>query len=216
MGRKSTQSGRFRGRSLILWRAVVKGKELAQTDSKAIPRIVLLNRISRSLRQRAEATGTKKGGRRTSMEGKLVRGVHIRTQTPSLWWEVDLAENGMTPMGKKAGNIPPVHRLPQLYKSVSPGVREHCRFQLLPLTGPLDGVNTTVPDHAPNVESVEPSAAVDEMTLGKKSTVSSTVELLRIVRDSANGFGPLKSVARGLCLVLENCGVCPLSHRFKL
>jgi len=31
--------------------------------------------------------------------------------------------------------------------------------------------------------------------------------LLRGVRDSADAFGPLKSVAGGLCFILENCEV---------
>ena len=47
----------------------------------------------------------------------------------------------------------------------------------------------------------------------RKSTVSATAKLfLRGVRDSADAFGPLKSVAGGLCFILENCEVSPLSH----
>ena len=81
---------------------------------------------------------------------------------------------------------------------------------------PLDGIDATVPDRAPEVESVEPSAAVSETASDKKSTGSPAAKLLCMVRDSANGFGPLKSVAGGLHLVLENCVVCPPSNRFKL
>ena len=41
-----------------------------------------------------------------------------------------------------------------------------------------------------------------------KSTASSSAKLvLRAVRDSADAFGPLKSVAGGLCFILENCEV---------
>ena len=41
-----------------------------------------------------------------------------------------------------------------------------------------------------------------------KSTASSSAKLLlRGVRDSADAFGPLKSVAGGLCFILENCEV---------
>ena len=36
--------------------------------------------------------------------------------------------------------------------------------------------------------------------------------LLRGVRDTADAFGPLKSVAGGLCFVLENCEVFPVSY----
>ena len=59
-----------------------------------------------------------------------------------------------------------------------------------------------------NDESVEPSAATDENKSGWKSTASSSAKLLlRGVRDSADALGPLKSVAGGLCFILENCEV---------
>ena len=51
-------------------------------------------------------------------------------------------------------------------------------------------------------------AAADEGRPGWKSTASSSAKLvLRAVRDSADAFGPLKSVAGGLCFILENCEV---------
>jgi hypothetical protein len=53
-----------------------------------------------------------------------------------------------------------------------------------------------------------PSAAADETESNWKSTTSATAKLLlRGVRDSADAFGPLKSVAGGLCFILENCEV---------
>ena len=49
------------------------------------------------------------------------------------------------------------------------------------------------------------SAAVDENRPGWKSTASASAKLLlRGVRDTADAFGPLKSVAGGLCFILEN------------
>ena len=57
-------------------------------------------------------------------------------------------------------------------------------------------------------ESVGPSAAADENKSGWKPTASSSAKLLlRWVRDSADAFGPLKSVAGSLCFILENCEV---------
>ena len=59
----------------------------------------------------------------------------------------------------------------------------------------------------PNAESknVGASAAVDENRPDSGSTASSSARLvLRAVRDSADAFGPLKSVAGGLCFILEN------------
>ena len=59
-------------------------------------------------------------------------------------------------------------------------------------------------------ESVESSAAADETKSDWKSTASSSAKLLlRGVRDSADAFPPLKSVAGGLCFILENCDVRP-------
>ena len=52
------------------------------------------------------------------------------------------------------------------------------------------------------------SATVEENRPGWKSTASSSAKLvLRAVRDSSDAFGPLKSVAGGLCFILENCEV---------
>ena len=56
-----------------------------------------------------------------------------------------------------------------------------------------------------NDERVEQTAAVDENGSDWKSTVSTSAKfLLRGVRDSADAFVPLKSVAGGLCFFLEN------------
>ena len=58
--------------------------------------------------------------------------------------------------------------------------------------------------------NVGPSAAADENRPGWKSTASASAKLvLRGVRDTADAFGPLKSVAGGLCFILENCEVRP-------
>ena len=57
-------------------------------------------------------------------------------------------------------------------------------------------------------ENVGASSAADENRPGWKSTASSSAKLvLRAVRDSSDAFGPLKSVAGGLCFIMENCEV---------
>ena len=57
-------------------------------------------------------------------------------------------------------------------------------------------------------KSAEPSAVTNEKGSSWKSTAFATAKLLlRGVRDSADAFGPLKSVAGGLCFILENCEV---------
>jgi len=93
-------------------------------------------------------------------------------------------------------------------------------FLLSPLIVPSDNVDpSTTPGPAPEDprpdENTEPGAAADGNKSSWKSTVSATAKLLlRGVRDSADAFGPLKSVAGGLCFILENCEVCspPACH----
>ena len=86
-------------------------------------------------------------------------------------------------------------------------------LQLLCLTIHLDNAEKpSVPDHMPQDlnpdENAEPSAAASEKKSSWKSTVLATAKLLlRGVRDSSDAFGPLKSVAGGLCFILENCEV---------
>ena len=77
-------------------------------------------------------------------------------------------------------------------------------------------------------ESVGPSAAADESNSDWKTTASASAKLvLRGVSSSSDAFGPLKSVAGGLCFILENCEVwlhsrmlpatltCPAAHKGK-
>jgi len=88
---------------------------------------------------------------------------------------------------------------------------------LLPLIIPSGNIAATAPDRVPEVphpgRSVEPYPTADGLTSDRKFTVSATIKLLRVVRDFANGFGPLKSVAGCLCLILENCEVWRPCHR---
>jgi hypothetical protein len=89
---------------------------------------------------------------------------------------------------------------------------------MLPLIVPSGSADTsTLPNRVSEVlrsdKSVEPSPAADENKSNWKSTASATAKLLlRGVRDSADAFGPLKSVAGGLCFILENFEVQHFSH----
>ena len=80
---------------------------------------------------------------------------------------------------------------------------------IIPLHNPGTSV---VPDHMQKDlrpdESPEPNTAASEKKSSWKSTAYASAKLLlRGVRDSADAFGPLKSVAGGLCFILENCEV---------
>jgi len=66
-------------------------------------------------------------------------------------------------------------------------------------------------------EGVGPSAAADNSRSEWKSTASASAKLLlRGVRDSADAFGPLKSIAGGLCFILESCEVRLHPHRLSI
>ena len=74
----------------------------------------------------------------------------------------------------------------------------------------LENADTpTVPDRVQqdlrSDENVEPSAAANKKGSDLKSTAIATAKLLlRGVRESADAFPPLKSVAGGLCYILDN------------
>ena len=57
---------------------------------------------------------------------------------------------------------------------------------------------------------------MDEKKSDWKSTSATAKLLLRAVRDSADAFGPLKSVASGLCFIVENCEVRPFFHMISM
>ena len=91
---------------------------------------------------------------------------------------------------------------------------------LQPLIVHSDGVGTSATSNNPLEslhldESVEPTTAVDKDKSNQESAMPTTARLLRGVRDSPNAFGPLRSIAGALCLIMENCTVCSLSHVFN-
>ena len=77
---------------------------------------------------------------------------------------------------------------------------------------PSDSADTSaVLDHVPedvrSNESTEPNTAADKKSNWWSTAPAAAKLLLRGVRDSADAFGPLKSVVGGLCFILDNCEV---------
>ena len=71
-----------------------------------------------------------------------------------------------------------------------------------------DRIRKGLPD-----ENAQPNAAASVKKSSRESTASAAAKfLLRGVRDSVDAFGPLKSVAGGLCSILENCEVWASLH----
>ena len=65
--------------------------------------------------------------------------------------------------------------------------------------------NLIDPDPAQSLHESSDKNATSERSSDLKSTISATVKLiLCTVRDSADAFPPLKSVAGGICSILEN------------
>ena len=106
----------------------------------------------------------------------------------------------------KVEQVRPSPSTPSIPHSGKPDGMLMWLFQLPPhLILPSDCVNTfAVPYH--DVPEVLHLSAADDKS-DWRSTVSATANLLRGVRD-----GPLKSIAGGLCTILENCEVWPSSH----
>ena len=57
------------------------------------------------------------------------------------------------------------------------------------------------------MNTAEPEAAADKKADWKSTAYATAKLLLYGVRDAADALGPLKSVAGGLCFILENCEV---------
>ena len=127
------------------------------------------------------------------------------------------AESGLGPSregsdvdGKKANrSVDPPHSppsAPSTYKSTS-----RRSIQSLLLIVPLDNADgSAVPHHVQEPLSPDHNElnTANEKKSDWKSTTSATAKLLlRGVRESTDAFGPLKSVAGGLCFILEICEV---------
>ena len=82
---------------------------------------------------------------------------------------------------------------------------------LPPLTPRLDNVdNFVVPDAIQEVlrpNETEPSATGRSKSKLKSLTSSTAKLLLYGVKESSDAFPPLKSVAGGLCFIMDNCEV---------
>ena len=65
----------------------------------------------------------------------------------------------------------------------------------------------TIPAPSGNVDVAESDSTVNKKSDWKSTAFATAKLLLRGVRDSADTFGPLKSVVGGLCFILENCEV---------
>ena len=88
----------------------------------------------------------------------------------------------------------------------NPRVCKQSPFTLLSLTILLEDAGDPIdPDHTQVLHDTSGQNAVGENQPNWKSTVSAAAKLLlRTVRDSADVFPPLKSVAGGICSVLDN------------
>jgi len=169
-----------------------KGIGPAQTYSKTVRGTNLLNQ---SLCQLMEATTPEKGEKPTLAKRKSARGIRAWTRTSRLWWIVEPVE--------KSSEFIPLHLLGSL------AVRERFHFSYCTLLiTPSDNLDASViPDLVPKANA-GPNATANENKSNWSSTASAAAKLfLRGVRDSADAFSPLKSVAGGLCFILETCEV---------
>ena len=82
----------------------------------------------------------------------------------------------------------------------------HLHFTLLSLTVPSEDSGDPIdPDHTQVLHDTSAQNAAGENQQNWKSTISAAAKLLlRTVRDSADAFPPLKSVAGGIYSILDN------------
>jgi len=110
---------------------------------------------------------------------------------------------------------------PSTPRSREPDCASTRLFPLLPLIVPPDRIEvpaipSCVLGPPRSGESIDLGLTADESKSDRGSNMSAMAKLLCGVRDSANSFGPLRSIARDLCLILEYCEVCPPSYVFNL
>ena len=121
------------------------------------------------------------------------------------------AGNGPSRGAIRASSPPLVTSIPR--KREPDGMRTDSSPQVLYLITPLGDADTpSVHDHTSKGvrldRNAEPGATTSEKKSSWKSAAFASAKLLlRGVRDSGDAFGPLKSVAGGLCFILENCEV---------
>ena len=110
----------------------------------------------------------------------------------------------------EVGPLVPVPSTPIMRGGKAESTQWAYLFHLFCLIILLDDTEpSAAPDQVPEVASpdgsAEPGPAANEETSNWRSTaVAAAKLLLRGVRDAADAFGPLKSVAGGLCFILEN------------
>ena len=174
-----------------------------------------LNIDSRSAdasREKDPGAIAEEGGSTIPKGARPVR-VPAHLQRLKLWRKVDPVEGRRTATTKRlSGAIHPHlrHRShPVITRNAT--VRGRCPSDCPLLTvSSTNTVTSAILD--PGQEVLHPDKGeqnvADEKKSDWKSTASATAKLfLRGVRDTADAFGPLKSVAGGLCFILDNCEV---------
>ena len=140
-------------------------------------------------------------------------GVPIYIRRPRRWRKADPVERRGAATARKlfrSIHPHPCHRS-RTATAGNPTVGEqHLSSRSLLIVPSATMITSTVPDPVQEVlhpNKSEPNIA-EERKSNWKSTASATAKLvLRGVRDSADAFPPLKSVAGGLCYILDNCEV---------
>ena len=180
----------------------------------------LKNRLAKGSRKRKEGSkgdNSQKGRETDVEESEVYQSSHLHPGTE------DVAKSGPSREendgeGKKGVQVNPPTSTPSI--SHGDSGKPNSMWTVLPVVPSLivSSANTgtsAIPN--PAQEALHPNKSepntTDEKKSDWKSTASATAKLLlRGVNESADAFGPLKSVTGGLCFILENCEVCSSSH----
>ena len=175
----------------------------------------------KSLKRRL-AKGSRKRGEEPRRELDTEGSESIQSSRLHLETE-DVAESGPSQMENDGEGENVVQVDPSTSESVDSGKPDGEQTKFFPsfplIVSSANVVASATTDPAqedPSPNKSEPNTG-DKNKSNWKSTASATARVfLRGVRDSADAFGPLKSVAGGLCFILENCEVRPFSHTCPL
>ena len=161
--------------------------------------------------------GNDREGCKTDVEGREVSQKNLRPDV-EIAIHNGTSRKGSDVDGKKTDrSVDPPYPSPSLSSTSHGGEPEGTwrgLIQLLPLiVSPDNADNSAIPDHRETLGSDqnEPETTGEKESRWKSTAPAAAKLLLRGVRDSADAFGPLKSVAGFLCYILENCEVRPSS-----
>ena len=126
------------------------------------------------------------------------------------WWKVDPVKWRTKSKARMSSGL--IRRHPPITGNQTVSQQNSSRLSSPLIVSPTNTAGFVTTDPAlgdPSRNESEPGTGDRSKSNWKPAASAAARLFLRGVRDSADAFGPLKSVAGGLCFILENCEVRP-------